>query len=354
MEIDYRRGLAHRMLCAAFKVPDPLVQRMAGDPIEVDGRVLNRSVQLMLAGAAKADPSGLNKGTPEQRRTEMARTAPIAMPVATRMHVTERLVPGPAGRLRLRIYRPHGLGPRPPAIVFFHGGGWVVGNLDTHDGSCRILAAASRCVVVSVEYRLAPEHPFPAAPEDCLAAYSWVVGNPEELDVDPLAVAVSGDSAGGNLAAVVCRQALTVDVVPPVAQGLIYPAVDFRLQTRSVELFSEGFFLTRESMDWFRNHYIPDGVDPLQPDASPALADDVSGVAPAIVWTAGFDPLRDEGRAYADLLAKSGVEVRHVCVDDMVHGFFNLGIIPGVVPLIEDMARDFGALVRQSAADRTP
>ena len=352
MDITYRRGLGHRLLCRAFDLPDRVVQKVAGDPVELDGRVLNRSVQFMLALTQRADPTGLNNGSVQERRSEMRRATPLAMPVATDLHVTERIIPGPEADLRLRIYRPFGAGARPPAIVFFHGGGWVVGDLDTHDASCRVLSVASGCVVISVDYRLAPEHPFPAAPEDCLAAYTWVVSNADDLSVDPSAVAVAGDSAGGNLAAVVCQQARSTDVIPPVAQGLIYPAVDFRLQTRSVELFSDGFFLTRESMNWFRNHYVPEDRDPLDPAASPLLSDDVSGVAPAWIWTAGFDPLRDEGRAYGDMLEKGGVLVHQRCHDDMIHGFFNLGMIPGAVAIIEEMGREFGELVRSSAAAR--
>ncbi|MFV0316845.1 MAG: alpha/beta hydrolase [Microthrixaceae bacterium] len=346
MEIAYRRGIGHRALCRVLDLPDPLIQRFAGDPIEVDGRVLNRNVQLMLSATARADRPGLSQGTVDQRRTELRRMSPFTMPVATEVFVTERLIPGPGGQLRLRVYRPFDTEPRPPAIVFFHGGGWVVGDLDTHDGSARVLAVASGCVVVSVDYRLAPEHPFPAAPADCLAAYAWVVANAADLGIDPDAVAVAGDSAGGNLAAVVAQQAGHTDLTPPVAQGLLYPAVDFRMQTESLDLFSDGFFLTRESMDWFRDHYLPEGSDPLDPLASPLLADDLSGLPPAWVWTAGFDPLRDEGGAYAEALRKAGVEVHHRCVDDMVHGFFNFGMVPGGMPMIESMGREFGELIR--------
>jgi acetyl esterase len=230
--------------------------------------------------------------------------------------------------------------------VYYHGGGWAVGDLDTHDGSCRTLAVSSGCVVISVDYRLAPEHRFPAAPQDCLAAYAWVVANAADLSIDPRAVAVAGDSAGGNLAAVVAQQARGTEVPPPVAQGLIYPGTDFRMQTRSIDLFADGFFLTEESMHWFRDTYLPEGASVEDPDVSPLLAEDVSGVAPAWIWTAGFDPLRDEGRAYAERLDTAGVVTHYRCYDDQVHGFFGMGVLPGGLDIITEMSRDMGELVR--------
>ena len=348
MTIAYDRGIPFRLTSCLLAMPDLLIGRLAGGPIEVDGRRLNRSVQLMLAMSEKLDRNGLAQGTVQQRRDELSRVAALAMPVAKRMHVVERSIPGPESNLAVRIYRPFGLGATPPAIVYYHGGGWVVGDLDTHDGSCRALAAASDCVVVSVDYRLAPEHRFPAAPEDCLAAYTWVVANSGDLSIDPRSVAVAGDSAGGNLAAVVAQQARGLDVAPPVAQGLIYPATDFRMQTRSIDLFEDGFFLTRESMHWFRDHYLPEATSLEDPMASPLLADDVSGVAPAWVWTAGFDPLRDEGRAYAERLDAAGVATQYRCYDDQVHGFFGMGVLPGGLEIIEEIGAQLGELIRRS------
>ncbi|MEZ5238787.1 MAG: alpha/beta hydrolase [Microthrixaceae bacterium] len=349
MEIEYHRGIPQRVASALLALPDPIVQRIAGDPITVDGRTLNRSVQLLLAVAERAGRNALTLGSVEQRRAELRRTAALGMPRARHLHVVDRVIPGPEAELPVRIYRPFGLGATPPAIVFFHGGGWVVGDLDTHDGSCRALAVSSGCVVVSVDYRLAPEHRFPAAPHDCLAAYRWVVANAAEISVDPAAVAVAGDSAGGNLAAVVARLARDIDVPAPVAQGLIYPGTDFRMQSRSVELFAEGFFLTEESMHWFRDQYLPEDVSVEDPLVSPLLAEDLAGVAPAWVWTAGFDPLRDEGRAYAEKLEKAGVTTHYRCYDDQVHGFFGMGVLPGGLEVIEEMGANLGGLIRVSA-----
>lgn len=348
MEIEYTRGIPFRLASKLLAMPDPLIQRFAGDPVEVSGRTLNRSVQLLLAISEKLDRNALVHGTVEQRRRELSRTAAIGMPRATHLHVVNRAIPGPESDLPVRIYRPFGLGATPPAIVFYHGGGWVVGDLDTHDGSCRALAMSSGCVVISVDYRLAPEHRFPAAPRDCLAAYIWVVANAADLSIDPRAVAVAGDSAGGNLAAVVAQQARGTEVAPPVAQGLIYPSTDFRMRTRSIDLFADGFLLTKESMVWFRDTYLPEGTPIEDPDVSPLLCEDVSGVSPAWIWTAGFDPLRDEGRAYAERLDEAGVVTHYRCYDDQVHGFFGMGVLPGGLEIIEEMGAHLGGLIRAS------
>ena len=349
MGITYHRPIPFRLASALLSMPDPLIQRFAGDPISVDGRTLNRSVQLLLKASESLDQDVLSTGDVTQRRTEMARAAGLGMPRAKGLHVVDRTIPGPESDLPLRVYRPFGLGAEPPAIVYFHGGGWVVGDIATHDGSCRALAVSSGCVVISVDYRLAPEHRFPAAPDDCLAAFRWVVDNAAELSIDPTAVAVAGDSAGGNLAAVVAQLCAGMDGPSPVAQGLIYPSTDFRMQTRSIDVFADGFFLTRESMHWFRDQYIDDDTPREDPMLSPLLADDVSGVAPAWVWTAGFDPLRDEGRAYAERLDKAGVTTHYRCYDDRVHGFFGMGVLPGGLEIIEEMGTQLGELIRSSA-----
>jgi acetyl esterase len=344
--VEYRHAGLVRRARHSTGLPGWLVQRVAGDPVEIEGRVLNRDLQLLIALAERTGTNALEGQSVRQRRRELKRASKLGMPVATNVHVHERVIEGPESPIRLRVYRPHGLGGTAPAIVFFHGGGWVVGDLDTHDGSCRVLSVASGCVVVSVDYRLAPEHPFPAGLEDCLATYRWVATNGSELAVDQGAVAVMGDSAGGNLAAVVAQRAGDLDAPAPVAQGLVYPSTDMSMSTRSVELFGEGFFLTRDSMHWFRDQYEPDVQRRSEPSISPLMADDVSGVAPALVWTAGFDPLRDEGFAYAEKLAKAGVTTTYRCYDDLVHGFFGMGILPGMIEVIEEMSAQMGDLVR--------
>ena len=349
-----------RLLSAVLSRPGPvLALTRSPGPVEVDGRTLHRGVQALLglatlmapdadSGDAEQDPADLRKAF-----TSMSR---LAMPSRTDVHVTGRRIPGPSGApdVPVRIYRRFGVGVgrphrRPSAIVYFHGGGWVLGDLDTHDGSCRLLAAVTGCVVVSVDYRLSPEHPFPAAVEDCLAAYGWVQRSHADLGCAPGRVGVMGDSAGGNLAAVVSLATRTGDVPPPIAQGLVYPGVDARMDTPSIHRLGEGYFLTREGMEAFRAHYLPEPDDWLDWRASPLLATDLSGAAPALVVTAGFDPLVDDGERYARALSDAGVDVGYRCYDDMVHGFFGMGVVPDCLALATEVCDAMGDLMRRSA-----
>jgi acetyl esterase len=212
-----------------------------------------------------------------------------------------------------------------PALVFFHGGGWTIGDLDTHDGVCRQLAVGARCAVFSVDYRLAPEHPFPAAVEDCFFATKFVFDHAQELKVDRSRLAVGGDSAGGNLAAVVALMARDQGGPPLAYQLLIYPATDQRCQMPSHERNGEGYLLTREGIRFFRAAYLPDEKDRTDWRASPLLAADHARLPPAFVLTAGYDPLVDEGRAYAERLAQAGAETSYREYPDMVHGFVLFG-----------------------------
>ncbi len=237
------------------------------------------------------------------------------------------LVPGPAGPLPIRVYRPAGApkGEILPALVYYHGGGWVIGDLDTHDVVCRELANGAMCVVFSVEYRLAPEARFPAAVDDCIAATRYIAAHAGELGIDAKRIAVGGDSAGGNLAAVVCIDARDTRSELPCFQLLIYPATDQRSAHPSHARNAEGYLLTRKVMNYFRGHYLPNEVDWLDWRASPLLAASLAGLPPAYVITAGYDPLVDEGRAYADRLEKDGVKVQYRDYPDMVHGFLLMG-----------------------------
>jgi acetyl esterase len=223
----------------------------------------------------------------------------------------------------LRGYRPAGAAKEEvlPALVFFHGGGWTIGDLDTHDALCRQLAQGARCAVFSVDYRLAPESPFPAAVEDCLAATRFVFEDAASLKVDKNKIAVGGDSAGGNLAAVVCLHR----AMPLAFQLLIYPATDHQGETASMQRNGEGYLLTRALMRRFRDNYLPRPADYVDWRASPAFAKSHAGLPPAFVLTAGFDPLLDEGKAYAELLARAGVEVAYRDYADMIHGFIVMG-----------------------------
>ncbi|MCZ7566826.1 MAG: alpha/beta hydrolase [Burkholderiales bacterium] len=234
---------------------------------------------------------------------------------------------GAAGAIPVRHYRALGAAPeeRLPALVYFHGGGWTIGDLDTHDVVCRELANLARCAVVSVDYRLAPEHRFPAAVEDALAATRWVARMAGPLAIDATRLAVGGDSAGGNLAAVVAIALRDAGDPPLAAQVLIYPATDLAADAPSHFEFAEGYLLTREAVMWFTGNYLRDPADAADWRASPLRARDLSRLPPAYVVTAGFDPLRDEGRAYADRLSAAGVPATYECFEGMIHGFVTMG-----------------------------
>jgi acetyl esterase len=252
--------------------------------------------------------------------------------------VDDRTIPGPQGTIPVRIYTPDAPGPL-AVLVYFHGGGWVIGNLDSHDGVCRLLANAARCLVVSVDYRLAPEHPFPAAAEDAYAALRWVADNAKALGGDRSRIAVAGDSAGGNLSAVVSHMARDRGGPRLVHQVLIYPVTDAPSDNASYRDNAEGYFLTAEMMQWFWNHYVGTGPGRNDPYARPLRAKTFAGLPPALVITAEFDPLRDEGEAYAANLREASVPVRLSRYDGMFHGFF------GMVTFL-DQAR---AAVREAA-----
>jgi len=235
--------------------------------------------------------------------------------------VEDRVFSGPEGDVPVRIYWPDAEGPR-PLLVWYHGGGWVIGNLDGADYGCRIMTNAASAVIVSVDYRLAPEAKFPSAPEECYAALQWAVANAAELGADPTRVAVGGDSAGGNLAAVVSLMARDRSGPKIGLQLLIYPVTDYDFETQSYTDNGEGYLLTKDSMVWFWGHYVHTPEDARHPHASPLQAEDLSGLPAALVVTAEFDPLRDEGEAYAKRLSESGVKVTAKRFDGQIHGFF--------------------------------
>jgi acetyl esterase/lipase len=282
----------------------------------------------------------IEEQTPQQVREAYGEFSALASK-AEMAAVTDRTFPGPAGEVPVRVYVPTTEpGPR-PVLVYFHGGGWVIGDLESHDATVRALAAASGLTVVAVDYRLAPEHPFPAAIDDCLAAVCWVAepSTAAELDVDPARMAVGGDSAGGNLAAVAAQQLR--DTGPTLRfQVLVYPATEMHFTHPSIEENADGYFLTKADMAWFRGHYCA-GEDWNDPRMSPLLATDeaVRGVAPALVITAEFDPLRDEGEAYAAKLQAAGVDAKATRYDSVIHGFFSMGdLVPEGKAAIDEAA----------------
>jgi acetyl esterase len=238
----------------------------------------------------------------------------------------DRRIPGPGGEIPVRVYTPAGSGPW-PLLVYFHGGGWVLGSLDTHDSICRELANGAGCVVVSVDYRLAPEHKFPAAADDCYAATQWAAAHAVELGAEATRLAVGGDSAGGNLAAVVAQMARDRGGPPIVFQLLIYPATVAAFDSPSYRQNAEGYLLTAADMRWFWEHYLNGPADADNPYASPLRAKHLTGLPPALVITAEFDPLRDEGEIYAWQLEQADVPARHSRYDGMIHGFFGMAHI---------------------------
>ncbi len=261
--------------------------------------------------------------------------------------VTERTVPGPAGAIPIRIYKPR-VAEDLPILLFCHGGGWVLGDLETHDRLCRLLAIGADCLVVAVDYRLAPEDPFPAAPEDCYAALAWVAAHGASLGGDPTRIAIGGESAGGNLSAVVALMARDRQGPRLCYQLLLYPVTDLvALETESYNEFATGHSLEKASMAWFIDHYLADPADASNPYASPLHAPDLAGLPPAAVITAGFDVLRDEGDAYAAKLAAAGVPVTHKCYDGFIHGFY---VMTGAITAARPAVDEASALLRQAFA----
>jgi acetyl esterase len=262
--------------------------------------------------------------SPKDARQLFRDTRPASTPPAPEIGEVKDLR---ADQIPFRLYRPKGVPASSPlpALIFFHGGGWVIGDLETHDVLCRQLTAAAGISVVNVDYRLAPEHKFPAALEDAWAATRWVAAHAGELGIDAGRLAVGGDSAGGNLAAVVAILARDHGGPALALQVLTYPVTDVAAESASYAEFAEGFMLTRDSMRWFIAHYLRDKQDALDWRVSPLRAPSLAGVAPALVVTAGFDPLRDEGEAYAKRLREAGVRVDSICYGGMIHGFAPMG-----------------------------
>ncbi len=286
-------------------------------------------------------------GMPEDLRALRAMTDRAVTPMwLSRLplrSVRERMIPGPGGPMRLRVYRP--FGAVRGTLLFLHGGGFVHCGLNSHDGICCRLARAAGCVVASLDYRLAPENPFPAAPEDALAALAWVTEHAAELGGGP--VAMAGDSAGGNLAAVACLMARDAGLPRPALQVLFYPATHGLTDVPSRETFAEGFFLTTELMRWYMARYLDHERHATDPRFAPFLAPDLSGLPPALVLTAECDPLRDEGAQYAARLREGGTPAEHRCVPGTIHGFLNFYAF---VPDGRRVLREAGLALRRALA----
>ena len=307
--------------------PESRIRRLAGAPVRIDGNQLSAQTQLLLRLQKAAFPRAA-EDYPDFRdgRRIVRRQAGLAAGRLPIGQVHDRTVRGAAGPLPARLYVPRGVVEPGPLLVFFHGGGMVYGDLDSHDGTCRFLAEQAGVRVLAVDYRLAPEHVFPAGVDDAWAAYEWVASNAADYDADPARLAVGGDSAGGYLAAATALRAAQ-EQVPLAFQLLIYPMTEMHSGLASRTTFAEGFYLTKKFMDQAETAYL-DGADPTDPRASVLHADlakeVVAHLAPAYLVTAGFDPLRDEGEAYARRLAEAGATVEYVLEPAEIHGFANV------------------------------
>jgi acetyl esterase len=316
----------HRVLRWFCGLPPGAHRVLLGKPVRSEGQTLARDIQALLRLAGLNGVRDLYAGTSATRaRADSRRNAEVASGPRRRpmARVEEHRIPGPGGELPARLYVPEGQPAAAPAplLLYFHGGGFVFGDLETHDGVCRFLAAASGASVLSVEYRLAPEHPFPAAVEDTWAAFAWAVENAATLGADPERIAVGGDSAGGNLAAAVALLAREGGGATPAMQLLIYPVTDTEATMPSRLAYAEGYILTKADMDAFEAAYLPDGADRDDARVSVLHARDLSSLPPAYVVTAGFDPLRDEGEAYALRMREAGTAVALRRHRGLIHSF---------------------------------
>ena len=316
------------VLRAAMGLPERVQRTLLRKPVVLDGQTLAAETQMLLKlqELTRQPPLGVGMSVEQARPVTVTQAQMVAgnQPIGA---LRDLVVDGAEGPIAARLYIPSSrVGADPaPTLMFIHGGGMALGDIESHDGACRYLAERSGVQVLSVDYRLAPEHPFPAGVQDCFAAYQWMVKNADTLNADPERLAVGGDSAGGLLSVTTAIQAAEAGL-PLAFQLLIYPAVDFLNRSRSQELFGPGsFFLTDAGMDQFTAWYFPDAAAKSDPLGSPGCREDLpAGLAPAHVVTAGFDPLRDEGEAYAEKLRSHGVEVTTKRYPAMIHGFFNI------------------------------
>jgi len=334
------------LLIALLALPRPLMRLLAGRPAEIEGQRLDLRMQWMCKLAAATTPESPPVSEVPRVRADMeALASALGGDRGRAVEREDRRIDGRRGSIRVRVYRPDGSDL--PLLVYYHGGGWVIGSIESHDGLCGQLAMDARCIVVSVDYRMGPEHPFPAAVDDALDAFFWVRDHARELRGDPARVAVGGDSAGGNLSAVVSQQCAVLGERKPSSQLLIYPATDLSRESPSYATYGEGFYLTRTRIEWFKDLYVP-VEERADPRASPLLGEALAGQPPAHVITAGFDPLRHEGRAYADALEAAGVRVIYANYEGVIHGFVNMtGLMPAARAAYDDLVNTFRALLHE-------
>jgi acetyl esterase/lipase len=338
-----------RLLAALLPLlPAALVARLAGPPIEIRGRRLDPHLTLAMKGAARRTP--LHRMSAAEARVATSAALALSLPRPRRMaEVDHRAVAGAAGPLRARLYRPPGIDSPRPLVLYFHQGGFVIGDLDWCEPFCTLLAETARCLVLSVDYRKGPSDRFPAAQEDAVAAYRWALSHAGEVGGDPRRIVVAGDSAGGGLAAHIAQAAKRAGLPQPLLQILIYPWLHAYADNASYRDFGASEPLTRESMLWFLANYARER-DREDPRLSPLLEPDVTGLAPALVVTAGFDVLCDEGEAYAKRLEAAGVPVTFRCEESLCHSFTSLGgISPAAARACQAIACDLERTLTREA-----
>jgi acetyl esterase len=335
-------------LRAMLSLPRAVLRGLAGGGVVyIGGRTLDPRLQF-LAGQAKRLPP-LSSLTPLEARAGTAQAfGPLGGRIEPGVRIEQLTVPGGEGSLAARAYRGADQDTGAPLLVFAHFGGGVIGNLDTCEVFCSILAKVARCPVLSVNYRLAPEHRFPAALEDMLAAYRWGRDNAPRFGAPAGRVAVGGDSMGGNFAAVIAQEMKRTGEPQPDLQLLIYPVLDVADESASMTTYGESYPLPRSAMDWFMGHYLQPGDAPSDPRLSPLRAKDLSGLAPAVIVAAGFDPLLDQGERYARRLGEAGVTVVYRCYDNLAHAFT---AFIGVVPAADLACREIAGRVRAASTD---
>lgn len=331
------------ILKVLMSLPSPVLRAMSGGgAVYRGGRTLDPRFQFLAAAAAKM-PS-LTSLAPDQARAASAQgLTAMSGPPEPGVRTESLSIDGPNGPIKLRAYQPADQDSSAPLIVFAHFGGGVIGDLETCHAFCGILARIARTAVLSVDYRLAPDHRFPAGLDDVLAAFRWARDHAERFGAAPGTAAIGGDSMGGNFAAVVAQEMKRLGEAQPALQLLIYPAVDVASETASMTTYGDAYPLSRPIMDWFMGHYMGPDANPADPRLSPDKTKDLSGLAPAVVITAGFDPLVDQGEAYAKRLVAAGVPTTYRCYDSLAHGFT---AFTGVVPAADAACREIARLVR--------
>ncbi|HEY8002959.1 MAG TPA: alpha/beta hydrolase [Phenylobacterium sp.] len=332
-----------------LSLPTPVLRMMSGGGVVYQGgRTLDPRLQY-LASQARGAPPMSTLSPEEARRASAAALEAMTGDPEPGVRIEPQTIPGPGGEIPARLYRPDNQDPEAPLMVFAHMGGGVIGDLEMCHAFCSILAKDGRGPVLSVDYRLAPEHRFPAGLEDVLAAYRWGRDNAERFGAPLAQAAIGGDSMGANFSAVVCQELKKAGEPQPVLQLLIYPWVDVACESASMTTYADAFPLSRATMEWFMGHYMGPGDDPADSRLSPLRAKDLSGLAPAIVVTAGFDPLLDQGEAYARRLKEVGVPTVYRCYDGLAHAFT---AFTGAVPCADVACREVAGLVREGFEGR--